>query len=487
LGGPGDHLHGRLLRHDGAGLSHAGQGQEADAQGSMHGGEYRTLGHARQERPMTVSRREFLASVAGSLPALPCLPLLPLLPAPRPRPSPSQLRWQRDELALFLHFGVNTFTDREWGDGTEDPAVFAPSALDARQWARAAKTAGFRSLILTAKHHDGFCLWPSATTRHSVAASPWRGGSGDVVREFTDACRAEGVAAGLYLSPWDRNTPVYGSPRYNDFYCDQLTELLTRYGPVSEMWFDGANGEGPNGRRQEYDWARYWALVRRLQPGAVIFSDAGPDVRWIGNENGVAGETNWSTVDPAAVPFPGAAGDRVTDMLQHGDPQGTVWRPGETDVSIRPGWFYHPAEDEQVKPEEALVELYFTSVGRNSKLLLNVPPTREGLLHPVDGERLRGMRKRLDALFARNLRPVVHAGREATVSIADLREDIARGQSVARYTLHGLVGATWRALSRGTTIGYRKLDRFAPVPVSGVRLEINETIGPAEPVRLALY
>ena len=436
---------------------------------------------------MTVSRREFLASVAGSLPALPCLPLLPLLPAPRPRPSPSQLRWQRDELALFLHFGVNTFTDREWGDGTEDPAVFAPSALDARQWARAAKTAGFRSLILTAKHHDGFCLWPSATTRHSVAASPWRGGSGDVVREFTDACRAEGVAAGLYLSPWDRNTPVYGSPRYNDFYCDQLTELLTRYGPVSEMWFDGANGEGPNGRRQEYDWARYWALVRRLQPGAVIFSDAGPDVRWIGNENGVAGETNWSTVDPAAVPFPGAAGDRVTDMLQHGDPQGTVWRPGETDVSIRPGWFYHPAEDEQVKSEEALVDLYFTSVGRNSKLLLNVPPTREGLLHPVDGERLRGMRKRLDALFARNLRPVVHAGREATVSIADLREDIARGQSVARYTLHGLVGATWRALSRGTTIGYRKLDRFAPVPVSGVRLEINETIGPAEPVRLALY
>ena len=198
----------------------------------------------------------------------------------RPRPTGPQLDWQRDELALFLHFGVNTFTDREWGDGREDPAVFAPENLDARHWTRAARAAGARALILTAKHHDGFCLWPTKTTTHSVAASPFRGGHGDVVRELVDACRADGLNVGLYLSPWDRNNPTYGdSPRYNDLYCEQLTELLTRYGPVAEVWFDGANGEGPNGKKQVYDWPRVWGLVRRLQPKAVMFSDAGPDVR----------------------------------------------------------------------------------------------------------------------------------------------------------------------------------------------------------------
>src|SRR5260221_3671197 len=329
---------------------------------------------------------------------------VPLLAAPggsgRPVPSKAQLAWQRDELALFLHFGVNTFTDREWGDGREDPGIFAPTALDARQWARAARAAGCRAMILTAKHHDGFCLWPSRTTSHSVAGSPWRDGKGDVVREFVDACRGEGLRPGLYCSPWDRHEPTYGdSRRYNELYRDQLTELLTQYGPIHEVWFDGANGEGPNGRRQLYDWPRMFRLVRRLQPEAVVFSDAGPDVRWIGNEHGEAGDPNWSTVDPAAVPYPGASGDAVTRALQHGDPAGAVWRPGETDTSIRPGWFYHPAEDGRVKPLEQLVELYFTSVGRNSKLLLNVPPTREGRLHPIDVARLVGMRERLTALF----------------------------------------------------------------------------------------
>ncbi len=427
---------------------------------------------------MRISRRQFLTSAAGTLVLRDALTAH--LPPLRPLPSPSQLLWQQDELALFVHFGVNTFTDREWGDGTEDPAIFAPSRLDAGQWARAARAAGFRAMILTAKHHDGFCLWPTATTRHSVGSSPWRGGAGDVVRELTDACRATGLRAGLYLSPWDRNAPSYGSPRYHDFYCDQLTELLTRYGAIHEVWFDGANGEGPNGRRQEYDWARYWSLVRRLQPDAVIFSDAGPDLRWIGNETGVAGETNWSTVDPAVVPFPGATGEGVTEMLQHGDPHGTVWRPGETDVSIRPGWFHHPAENDRVKSVDELVGLYFTSVGRNSKLLLNVPPTREGLLHPTDVARLHGMRERLDGLFAED-----RAGQ--VVSLADLREDIALGQSVARYTLQGLAGGTWRVLSRGTTIGYRKLDRFEPVTVSAVRLAIDEAVGPAPAARVALY
>ena len=220
---------------------------------------------------MTISRREFLATAAAAIAssALPTAASATI--STRPRPTPQQLAWQRDELALFVHFGVNTFTDREWGDGTENPAIFNPTELDPRQWARAARTAGARALILTAKHHDGFCLWPSAVTQHSVAASPWRGGHGDVVREFTDACRAEGLRAGLYLSPWDRNARVYGdSPRYNDFYCAQLTELLTRYGALNEMWFDGANGEGPNGRRQVYDWPRIFGLVRRLQPRAVM-------------------------------------------------------------------------------------------------------------------------------------------------------------------------------------------------------------------------
>ncbi|MGD2135800.1 MAG: alpha-L-fucosidase [Gemmatimonadales bacterium] len=441
-----------------------------------------------------ISRRAFVASVAGALVSPDVLWAVKVsarsrgVGGQRPVPSPSQLLWQRDELALFIHFGVNTFTDREWGDGTEDPSVFAPARLDARQWARTARAAGFRAMILTAKHHDGFCLWPTATTTHSVASSPWRDGAGDVVREFTDACRAEGLRAGLYLSPWDRNAPSYGdSPRYDDFYCDQLTELLTRYGPIHEVWFDGANGEGPNGRRQVYDWPRYWALVRRLQPEAVIFSDAGPDIRWIGNETGVAGETNWSTVDPAAVPFPGATGEGVMAMLRHGDPQGSVWRPGETDVSIRPGWFYHPAQDERVKSVDELVGLYFTSVGRNSKLLLNVPPTRDGLLHATDAARLGGMRRRLDDLFAEDRIPELDAGRPVTVSIADLRENITHGQAVARYVLHGMVDGAWRVLARGTTIGYRKLDRFEPVTVSAVRLTIEQTVGEARPVHVALY
>src|SRR2546430_8331693 len=281
---------------------------------------------------MTLSRRDFASTVAAVLAGRTLGGARGRAPRDdRPRPSPSQVTWQRDELALFLHFGVNTFTDREWGDGREDPTVFNPTALDARQWARAAREAGARALILTAKHHDGFCLWPSRVTEHSVAKSPWRGGAGDVVREFTDACRREGLRAGLYLSPWDRNAVAYGdSPRYNDFYCEQLTELLTRYGPIAEMWFDGANGEGPDGRRQTYDWGRTFGVVRRLQPHAVMFSDAGPDVRWCGNEAGAAGDPNWATMDPAAVPYPGASGDGVIVALQHGDPHGSVWRPAET-------------------------------------------------------------------------------------------------------------------------------------------------------------
>ena len=450
-----------------------------------------------------MNRREFIAAGAAAA-AAPRLLRGRASVAERPRPSAPQLEWQRDELAMFLHFGVNTFTNREWGDGTESPTIFNPANLDTRQWARAAKAGGFRTLILTAKHHDGFCLWPTRTTMHSVASSPWRGGQGDVLRELVDACRAESLKVGVYVSPWDRNASVYGdSARYNNFYIEQLTELLTGYGPIAEVWFDGANGEGPNGKKQTYDWPRVWGTVRQHQPNAVIFSDAGPDVRWIGNERGVAGTTNWSAVDPSVVPFPGASGDAVMRMLQQGDPNGSAWRPGETDVSIRGGWFYHPAEDARVKSVDDLVGLYFTSVGRNSKLLLNVPPTRAGLLHEGDVANLGAMHTQLRGLFATDLAAHhkavwratgtrtavldIDLGRAALVSMADLREDIARGQAAARYTLAGADSGDWQVLARGTTIGYRKLDRFAPARVRRVRLSIDDAAATPQPVRVALF
>ncbi|MBW8768605.1 MAG: alpha-L-fucosidase [Gemmatimonadetes bacterium] len=462
-----------------------------------------------------MDRRTFLhagaLSLAAARPGIRGLAQPPMLAArasspdgPLALPSRSQLTWQRDELAMFLHFGVNTFTDREWGDGKEDPAIFNPARLDARQWARTAKAAGFRALILTAKHHDGFCLWPTTTTRHSVAASPFRGGQGDVVREFVDACAAEGLRAGLYLSPWDRNHPTYGdSPAYNDVYATQLTELLTRYGTISEVWFDGANGEGPNGRRQVYDWPRVWGLVRRLQPDAVIFSDAGPDVRWCGNERGVAGEPNWSPVDPAIVRFPGQSDDAVGPALQHGNPTGSVWRPAEVDVSIRPGWFYHPAQDGAVRTEDNLVQLYFTSVGRNAKLLLNVPPTRDGLLHDTDAARLVGLHRRLETMRA-SIIPLTRLswrrtgdrtavgewslGSAAAPRVVRLGEDIARGQRVARYTLEGKTAQGWQPIGSGTTIGHCWLERIESVaPIRQVRLRIEDALAPPEPVSIELF
>ena len=436
--------------------------------------------------------------------------------AERPRPSARQLAWHRSELTMFVHFTVNTFTSREWGDGTESPQIFNPAKLDARQWARAAKAGGFRRMILTAKHHDGFCLWPTDTTDHSVRSSPWREGRGDVVREFVDACRAEGLAAGLYLSPWDRHEKSYGdSPRYNDFYIRQLTELLTRYGPIVEAWFDGANGEGPNGKHQEYDWPRVYRTVRQLQPDAVMFSDVGPDVRWIGNEQGIAPDTNWCQVDPAAVPALGVSSPAITRALQQGDPMGTLWRPGEADVSIRPGWFWHRAEDEKVRSLENLMGLYYSSVGHNAGLLLNVPPTTDGLFHDTDVARLQQFGSRVAQSFATNLAvgaSVVasstsgraHQGARAVDGDADtwwmpghaavpsapatleltlaaparidviaLQEAIAEGQHVAGYRVLGRTPSGWRTLSWGTTIGAKKLDRIDPVTVDALRLEIT--------------
>ncbi len=469
-------------------------------------------------------RRDFLHAAGALAVAGRVLPHAELVAdaSARPVPTPSQLQWQRDELALFTHFTVNTFTDKEWGDGGESPSIFDPRRFDARSWTRTARAAGFRTVVLTAKHHDGFCLWPSVRTQHSVASSPWRGGKGDVVREVADACRADGMGLGLYLSPWDRHEPSYGSGApYMDFYCAQLEELLTRYGVVREVWFDGANGEGPNGKKQAYDWPRIHALVRKLQPEAVMFSDAGPDVRWIGNERGVAGETCWSTIDPASVPYAGYDAPNVGALLQRGDPNGSVWRPGETDVSIRPGWFWHPAEDDKVRSVENITELYFTSVGRNSKLLLNVPPTRDGVFHSRDTERLLAFGTRRHAMLARDflararvtgegahLSALVDddqdsaweggAGSPAIVAelvlraparcnVVRLMEPIARGQVVERFEVSADVGSGWEVIASGTTVGYARLARFPERVVRRLRVRVESSLGAPALARVSLH
>ncbi len=411
-----------------------------------------------------------------------------------PKPTPQQLAWQEAELSLFLHFGMNTFTDREWGEGNEDPQLFNPSQLDAAQWVQMAKECGFRYLILTAKHHDGFCLWQTRYTEHSVKNSPWRMGKGDVMREFARACHSAGLKVGFYLSPWDRHERTYGdSPAYNRYFINQLTELLTQYGEVAEVWFDGACGEGPNGRRQEYDWQGYYEVVRKHQPKALI-AICGPDIRWVGNEDGYAAETEWSVQD--AVP------------AFHGNVTGKVWWPAECDVSIRPGWFYHQHEDDKVKTLSHLLDIYFKSVGRNSVLLLNVPPDRRGLLPDPDVARLREWRAALNRIFASDLarRRTARAssalrGHEAsraldgskdtywvprempaslevdlrkptTFNIVELKEYIADGQHVEEYSIEALTTAGWQEVKRGTTIGHRKLDRIAPVTATRVRVNL---------------
>ena len=313
------------------------------------------------------------------------------------------------------------------------------------------------------------------------------------------------MRAGLYLSPWDRNHPAYGdSAGYNDVYIAQLTELLTQYGEIAEVWFDGANGEGPNGKKQVYDWLRFWGHVLKLQPNAVIFSDAGPGVRWCGNEKGTAGDPNWATVDPSRVPYPGADGPGIIDALQHGDRDGTVWRPAEVDVSIRPGWFYHPAEDDRVRTIDNLVELYFTSVGRNGKLLLNVPPTKDGLLHATDAAQLIGMREALDRMFAvdhaarakqdfrvtgpRTAELTVELPRTESVSVIRLGENIAHGQLVAAYRIDGAdTDGIWKSISRGTTIGHAKLDRFPSTQLRRLRVTVEDAVAESERISIGVF
>jgi len=327
-------------------------------------------------------------------------------------PSKAQQNWQEMEYYMFIHFGPNTFTDREWGHGDEDPQIFNPTQLDARQWARTAKLAGMKAIIITAKHHDGFCLWPSKYSTHTVRESKWKDGKGDVLRELSAACKEYGLKFGVYLSPWDRNHPAYGTPEYNQVFSNTLNEVLSGYGPVFEQWFDGANGEGPNGRKQVYDWPLFHSVVYRNQPNAIIFSDVGPGCRWVGNENGFAGATNWSTLNVKG--FEPGKNAPATTILNRGDEDGEQWVPAESDVSIRPGWFYSAATDDKVKSLAQLLEIYYASVGRNSNLLLNVPVDRRGLIHANDSTRLMEFRRLLNETFKTNL------ARNAKVTVTNI-------------------------------------------------------------------
>ncbi len=446
----------------------------------------------------------------------------PDIPAQAVVPSAQQLAYHEMEFIGFVHFTVNTFTDREWGFGDESPTVFLPTEFDADQWASVAAEVGMKELILTAKHHDGFCLWPSRFTEHSVRRSPWRDGAGDVLQEVADAVRRRGLALGLYLSPWDRNHAEYGRPAYLDYYRNQLRELLTDYGPIMELWFDGANGgSGYYGGANEtrtidratyYEWPETWALVKQLQPGILLFSDAGPDIRWIGNEHGFAGATNWSTIDTNGI----VVGAADSEYLNTGDPAGRQWTVPLCNTSIRPGWFYHAAEDDRVKTPRALVDLYYKSVGRNCVLLLNVPPDRRGLFHERDVEVLREFRRILDDTFARDLaagRPVtadrhrlrhpkfaptnIVDGDAATYWAADdgagtarleidlrtpvrfdrvlLQEPIRYGQRISGFAIEARVEGEWIPVARGTTVGYKRLLRIRPVEADRVRILITAT------------
>lgn len=420
---------------------------------------------------------------------------------PLPKPTPRQLAWQQLETTAFLHFTVNTYTDKEWGDGTESPQIFNPVDFDANKLVGILKETGFKLVIITAKHHDGFCLWPSKVTAHSVASSPWKQGKGDVVKEIADACKKQGLKFGFYLSPWDQHEPTYGTAKYNNFYKTQLRELLTNYGEVSEVWLDGAKGK--NAKDMEYDFNGYWSLVRQLQPKAVLFSDVGPDVRWVGNESGNAGETCWSTINTTGM----APGKANSKYLNTGDPNGKLWIPAETDVSIRPGWFYHAAEDSKVKTAKQLVNLYYQSVGRNSLLLLNIPPNRQGLFADPDVASLRDFRAILNETFKTNLLAsqksnhnltdnklntfislppgqsiVFNLNKKSTFDRALFQENIAQGQRNETALLEYWDGSKWQKINQFTTIGYKRLLRFPPVQTDKIRLTI---IKAKEPVQLA--
>ncbi|WP_316822763.1 alpha-L-fucosidase [Pedobacter gandavensis] len=425
-------------------------------------------------------------------------------------PNKNQLAWQDMEYYMFIHFGPNTFTDKEWGHGDEDPKVFNPTKLDARQWARTAKAAGMKAIIITAKHHDGFCLFPSKYSTHTVRESAWKNGKGDVLKELSAACKEYGLKFGVYLSPWDRNHPKYGSPEYNDVFAKTLTEVHTQYGPVFEQWFDGAKGE--NEKKQNYDFKLFNSIVRKYNPQAMIFSDIGPDVRWMGNERGVAGATNWSTLNTDG--FGVGADAPAAGVLNTGNENGKYWIPAEVDVSIRPGWFYSPATDDKVKTLKELVSIYETSIGRNGNLLLNVPVNREGLIHPNDSTRLMEFRKTIDASYKTNLAKgkkvsvsntrkgaqfvaahltdgnpatywatddqlktasiTIDLGKATELNRVVLQEYIALGQRVKSFSVEYLDGNTYKKIDQQSTIGHKRILSFPTITTSKIRIHILE-------------
>ncbi|MEX1028895.1 MAG: alpha-L-fucosidase [Paenibacillaceae bacterium] len=444
--------------------------------------------------------------------------------------SARQLAWQELEFYSFVHFGINTFTDKEWGLGDEDPALFNPTAFDAKQWVEVCKSAGMNGLILTCKHHDGFCLWPSAYTEHSVKNSPWRGGNGNLVKEVSDACREGGIRFGVYLSPWDRHDQRYGTSEYNDYFKAQLRELLTQYGDVFCVWFDGACGEGPNGKRQVYDWDGYYKVIREFQPGAVI-SVCGPDVRWCGNEAGQCRESEWSVV-PAEL----QDREKIQEESQHVDDgefskqirsgnenlggreiirgaDKLVWYPAEVNTSIRPGWFYHASEDDKVRSLEELLHIYFQSVGGNATFLLNLPPDKRGLIHENDTLRMAELGRFLQSTFGHNLASDAHAvatetlneshdanrifdgntntywcptegtehaaieidlNLERTFNTIVLKEHIQSGQRIEKLRMEYLHQGSWKPLCECTVVGYKHICRFPEVTSRYVRLTIEE-------------
>jgi alpha-L-fucosidase len=452
-----------------------------------------------------------------SLPLLAFAVLLPVrlisqpLQPVGPLPSRYQLAWQDMEFNIFMHFGPNTFTGAEWGKGTEEEGVFNPVSLDCTQWCRIARSAGAGGIIITAKHHDGFCLWPSKFSSHTVRESGWKNGKGDVLRELAGACETFDLRFGVYVSPWDRNHPAYGTPEYNDVFVNTLTELFAEYGPIFEFWWDGANGEGPGGKRQAYDFRRYENTVREISPQTVVFSDIGPDIRWVGNEDGIAGETNWNLLDTAG--FGRGETAPPQDTLNRGNEEGALWIPSECDVSIRPGWFYHASEDSLVKSPRELMRLYLLSVGRGSTLLLNVPPGPDGLIAPADSASLAGFKKLLDEFYRGNIAAgapahsadtrdgcsaasltdddpatfwaakdtvaapsvVVDLGPAKKLNTVVLREHLAMGQRVKGFTVEALTVGGWVGVAAGTTIGHKRILQFPEVSATNVRLTITRS------------
>lgn len=426
-------------------------------------------------------------------------------------PTPQQIAYQKKEKVAFVHFGVNTFTNREWGTGNEDPSIFNPTNFDANQWARVLSETGFETLILTAKHHDGFALWPSEYTDHDIASSPYKNGNGDIVKEVSEACEKYGLDFGVYLSPWDMHEESYGTDEYNQFYMNQLRELLTNYGTISEMWFDGAKGEGA--KDMDYNFEAWWSTVRELQPDALLFSDEGPDIRWIGNEHGFAGETNWSTFNRDSVTI-GQAGQGP--YLNSGERDGPDWVVGECDVSIRPGWFYHPEEDDEVKTVADLTEIYMKSVGRNCTLLLNIPPDTTGQFHATDVERLYAFSDTLSSIFDDNLvgsstnveatsvgsnyQPsnvtdgnwdsfwiasevneepslTLNFDNPKTFNLLVLQEFIPIGQRIAEFEVSVPEGDGWQTITLGTTIGHERILQFEDTTTEQLRITFLDSDG----------